>query len=118
MLRLEDPNGDEIPPPSDGLFRTTIDPDQGGFLIFDYVSAEDFKFAGLDPQGRWVIGERTETGWNVPQDSNSRVAADLSAGGLQTIQVLFGGNGVDGKSIELWAGPAAGNPTTRAQPVV
>ncbi len=48
-----------------------------GFLVFDYHSQQDFKFAGADvDQGRWVIGHRDASGWAV----DSWLGASLSPG--------------------------------------
>src|SRR5690606_30717870 len=41
------------------------------YLIFDYVSPTDFKFAGLYGQnGRAVIGQRTDNGWVISSFTN------------------------------------------------
>jgi RHS repeat-associated protein len=35
-----------------------------GFIVFDYVNAENFKFAGLDIRtDQWIIGSRNVSGW-------------------------------------------------------
>ncbi len=68
--------------------------------MFDYVSASEFKFAGLDAgTGRWVIGHYTEPlGWHVPDSSNHRAVANVPAGAEVELSLVINGN-----SVELWA---------------
>jgi hypothetical protein len=43
--------------PTQGTIDVELDPAQGGVIVFDFQSADDFKFAGLDAEtGLWVIG--------------------------------------------------------------
>src|SRR6266542_290503 len=47
------------------------------YLIFDYQSRTDFKFAGLNiANNRLEIGHRTATGWIVDTWTNARLKAD------------------------------------------
>ena len=72
------PNGDAIsllqisdPLPDDFEIRSTLNADPAGggfygnsFVIFDYQSPQDFKFAGLlVSSGKWTIGHRTSVTW-------------------------------------------------------
>jgi glucose/arabinose dehydrogenase len=62
------PDSTELPPDWTASVTIQIDPVPGlyrnGFIIFDYVSETQFKYAGLrQAAGQWVIGERTAEGW-------------------------------------------------------
>jgi subtilisin family serine protease len=46
------------------------------FIIFDYVSATDFKFAGMYAGAdQWVIGHRNASGWNTDAVATSSINA-------------------------------------------
>ncbi|MDV6034624.1 MAG: hypothetical protein F9B45_31940 [Phycisphaera sp. RhM] len=98
-LNLRDASGESIVPPSRGSFVTSIDSNVGGYVIFDYVSADDFKFAGLDAQNdRWVMGHRDpEAGWVVPVAQDWRSAASRTMDPKVTVRLVF-----NGRAVELW----------------
>ncbi|KGM48448.1 matrixin family metalloprotease [Pseudooceanicola atlanticus] len=51
--------------------------DSNAFLIFDYQSPDDFKFAGINPDTNKIqIGHRAEWGWQVDVQSNMKLWAD------------------------------------------
>ncbi|MCI0376699.1 MAG: S8 family serine peptidase [Gemmataceae bacterium] len=85
-----------------------------GFLVFDYHSPTDFKFAGADMDGnRWVIGRRTGSSWftdaflsqtidaaidydlRLVVTNNQTVA--LSAGGVLKVSHTYAGGLTDGQ---------------------
>jgi len=50
-----------------------------GYIIFDYYSETDFKFAGIDVgTDKLVIGQRTADGWVVLRQSNMQLREDTS----------------------------------------
>ncbi|MCA9135160.1 MAG: hypothetical protein KDB00_00335 [Planctomycetales bacterium] len=100
-LGLTDGQGNSIVPPSHGIWSTQIDRDLGGYLIFDYQSASDFKFVGLDAANkRWVMGHNDPVdGWVVPDGNDWR--KPLSPETDQTIELrLF----YQGRDVEFWIG--------------
>ncbi len=47
-----------------------------GYLVFDYRSPEDFRFAGADIAGnRWVLGRRDAGGWTIDAALSEPLAA-------------------------------------------
>ncbi len=51
--------------------------DSNGFLIYDYQSPTDFKFAGINADTKKIqIGHRDETGWIVDAQSNMQLWSD------------------------------------------
>ncbi|MEM6471026.1 MAG: hypothetical protein AAF802_15815, partial [Planctomycetota bacterium] len=107
-LALQDANGSLIPPPSRSRFESRIDPDIGGYLIFDYESSTDFKFAGLDAANdRFVMGAYDgDDGWVVPADADHRAVANLDADPLGLV-LLF-----DGNDVTLAVSDGSGDPKT------
>ena len=99
VLDLRDADGAEIPPPANASWRTLINPSYGGYLIFDYVSNQDFKFAGYDAKNdRFVIGESKEgDAWKIPSSPDSTVSADLNRDRPFSIELITNGN-----TVELW----------------
>ncbi len=84
------------------------------FIIFDYKSATDFKFAGAYVGGgKWAIGHRDASGWAIDAfvttslaaltDYNLRLVLDASgratlfANGVERVNFLFGGTLTDGE---------------------
>ncbi len=48
------------------------------YLIFDYQSPTDFKFAGIDiSTDKLVMGRRTEAGWIIDVQTNARLRPDV-----------------------------------------
>jgi hypothetical protein len=75
---------------------TVVKPTSGwkanSFVIFDYQSETDFKFAGLDVSlNKIVMGHRDETGWHV--DAQGVFTGGLKAG--TTYNVLVAVNGLN-----------------------
>ncbi len=91
VLHPQNTEGNEIPVPSYASWNATLDATAGGYLIFDYQSPRDFKFAGLDaPNSRWVIGQFTAAeGWQVSEDA--RQVANLSSSVPPRIQLVLQG---------------------------
>ncbi len=59
------------------------------YLIFDYVSPTDFKFAGLDQStNKVVLGHRTAAGWVYDFQANMQVRADQYYGLLVVVNGL------------------------------
>ena len=108
-LALQDDNGSLIPPPSRFRFESWVDPDVGGYLIFDYKSATDFKFAGLDASNnRFVIGAYDEEdGWVVPDNTDSRVVGNIDPTRPFGLVLLF-----DGQEVTLATSDGRGDPAT------
>ncbi len=47
-----------------------------GFIIFDYQTATDFKFAGAYAgTNQWIMGRRTTSGWVVNASLNASIDA-------------------------------------------
>jgi Ca2+-binding RTX toxin-like protein len=47
------------------------------FIVFDYYSPTDFKFAGIDGSTNKIeIGERTQYGWSICSSSNMRITSN------------------------------------------
>lgn len=84
------------------------------FILFDYHSPTDFKFAGAYVGGgKWAIGHRDATGWIIDAyvttslsaltDYNLRLVLDatgratLFANGVERVNFLFGGSITDGE---------------------
>jgi hypothetical protein len=84
------------------------------FIIFDYHSPTDFKFAGAYVGGsKWAIGHRDATGWIIDASVSASLAAltdyelrlvldasgraTLSANGVERVNFLFGGTITDGE---------------------
>ena len=69
------------------------------YVIFDYFSPTDFKFAGIDAAtNKVVLGQRTAAGWNVLASSNKQMFANR---GYDVVVVVDGLNvtvTVDGTS--------------------
>src|SRR5262249_31838559 len=62
-----------------------------GFIIFDYQSATDFKYAGLDAKNNLLkIGQRTATGWT---DLATLSGGKPGIGLNQNNTILFAANG-------------------------
>ena len=84
----------ETPLPSDLEIQTTLNVDEGhleflgivlqdyltnGFVVFDYVSPSEFKFAGADMDSNlWVIGHRDTAGWHVDASAPGTVDAGVN----------------------------------------
>ena len=67
------------------------------FIVFDYVSATDFKFAGMFAgQDRWTIGYRDTAGWHK---AASLVQSAMNVGQTYNIDVV-----IDGADVRLYAG--------------
>jgi subtilisin family serine protease len=83
------------------------------FLVFDYQSLDDFKFAGADMDGdRWVIGHRDSAGWTIDAFFSQTLSAatdyavrltiaaggqvTLMAGGATVLVHAFGESVTDG----------------------
>jgi Ca2+-binding RTX toxin-like protein len=63
------------------------------YLIFDYQSASDFKFAGLDiSTSKIVMGRRTQTGWVV--DDQGSIPGSLSYGTIYNLLLSVNGTTV------------------------
>jgi hypothetical protein len=87
-----------------------------GFLVFDYVDLDNFKYAGmLDSGNKWVIGERVEgantylatkietilTGhWYELEVIVSGDTATLQVGGVEKVSHTFA-SGIDGGPVGL-----------------
>jgi hypothetical protein len=109
---------DPLPP---GLtFRATVRPEpatgqlySNGYVIFDYQSPTNFKFAGAQVNSnRWVIGHRTSAGWVRDQALNQTIAAgvdyevevvihdsvdvSLVVGGIELLHYSFSDHVTDG----------------------
>jgi Ca2+-binding RTX toxin-like protein len=72
------------------------------YLVFDYQSATDFKYAGLDVDtGRLVIGQRTSAGWTELADASTHLdaftdyAVKVVINGAKVSIALHGNNSVD-----------------------
>ncbi len=86
------------PLPADVEILATINADDltpgrfsNGFVIFDYQSPTDFKFAGAYvASNTWVIGHRTTSGWV----NDVEVIESISAGTDYNLQVIVQGNQV------------------------
>lgn len=106
VLHLHDDSGQPIPPPSHGAFSTTVDAATGGYVLFDYVSTTDFKFAGFDAAAkRWVMGSYNGDGWSVPSDTGWRSVASPTNASVRRFDLVF-----DGRNVELWVRDAAAAP--------
>jgi hypothetical protein len=86
---------------------------QNAFIVFDYISADDFKFAGgLVGGGRWTIGEYvngsrrflTRTSGQMAADTDLAISllyqsntATLKSGGDTVLEWQFSDAGNDGK---------------------
>ncbi len=69
------------------------------YVIFDYFSPTDFKFAGLDAAtNKVVLGQRTASGWNVLAQSNKQMFANRSYDMLVVVDGLNVTVTVDGGS--------------------
>jgi len=78
------------------------------YVVFDYRSATDFKFAGFDVwTSQWQIGHRSAGGWVV--DAYSIDASGLSNETDYDLRIR-----VSGSSVELIAGPSDGGIESRA----
>lgn len=65
--------------------------DSDGFLIFDYHSPTDFKYAGArQSTGKWVIGQRSASGWHDLAVLSEAIAADT----FYSMALLVNGNSV------------------------
>ncbi|HKY31809.1 MAG TPA: LEPR-XLL domain-containing protein [Candidatus Polarisedimenticolia bacterium] len=65
---------------------------QNGYVIFDYQSETDFKFAGIDVNaGRMQVGQRTEAGWEV---RSSVAVSQLRAGTNYDLKLIVTGQDV------------------------
>lgn len=65
--------------------------DSNGFLIFDYHSPTDFKYAGArQSTGKWVIGQRSASGWHDLTVLSEAIAADT----FYSMALLVNGNSV------------------------
>jgi hypothetical protein len=63
--------------------------DSNGFLIFDYHSPTDFKYAGArQSTGQWVIGQRTGKGWQDLAVFNEAITTDT----FYSMNLLLNGN--------------------------
>ncbi len=83
---------------------------QNAFLVFDYISAANFKFAGvLVGSGRWTIGEYNNGSRRYLSQANAQVDADTDL----AISLLYQGNKATlksgGDSVLEWAFSEAGN---------
>jgi Ca2+-binding RTX toxin-like protein len=70
-----------------------------GYVIFDYVSPTDFKFAGINVStNKLEIGQRDASGWKVLSQSNMRLLENtnynllLSINGTTATLIVNGGN--------------------------
>ncbi len=104
VLRLRNSSGDEIPPPTQSMMSTEVSVATGGYLLFDYVSADNFKFAGLNAAtGLWVMGQFSpEAGWHVPDTFASRAVAQLGSATEASFNLVL-----NGRDVELWAKTSA-----------
>ena len=69
------------------------------YVIFDYFSPTDFKFAGIDiSTNKVVIGQRTSSGWNVLASSNKQMFANRGYDVLLVVDGLNVTVTVDGSS--------------------
>jgi hypothetical protein len=83
---------------------------QNTFVVWDYISANDFKFAGgLVGGGRWTIGEYVNGSRSFLTKTNGQMAADTDL----AISLLYQGNKAtlksDGESVLEWQFNDAGN---------
>ncbi|MGY8732711.1 MAG: Ig-like domain-containing protein, partial [Pirellulales bacterium] len=83
---------------------------QNAFIVFDYISADDFKFAGALVGGsRWTIGESLNGSLKVLTKTNGQMAADTDL----AISLLYQGNKATlksgGESVLDWQFNDAGN---------
>jgi subtilisin family serine protease/fibronectin type 3 domain-containing protein len=70
-----------------------------GYIVFDYHSPDDFKFAGADMRGdMWVIGHHDVAGWHL----DAAVSEVLNAATNYAVRVVI----EDGTKISLFAGEA------------
>ncbi len=103
VLDLKDAAGNSIATPTEANWSVNVKNLSGGYLIFDYQSASDFKFAGLNAAlGRWEIGavsgDSVDSQWVVPAGRDYRAVADLSdPGGGHRMSLIINGN-----NVELW----------------
>jgi len=68
-----------------------------GFVVFDYVSPTDFKFAGADMDlNLWIIGHRDAAGWHIDASFSQALDAGINYG--VTVRVR------QGKTVSLLAG--------------
>ena len=79
--------------PSNVEVRTSMEADQGyvelfglvlsnhltnGVIVYDYVTPDDFKFAGADIDGaRWILGHYDNNGWTVDVQLGESLQADV-----------------------------------------
>jgi len=127
--------GDALPSYFEVLASMKVIKPTGGwkadsYIIFDYNSKSDFKFAGIDVStNKLVMGHRDATGWHVDKQTNVQVKPDifynvmLSVNGLNaTITVdnktsltyTFSPRVIDGYSYGLnWGLLAVGSDNSR-----
>ncbi|MEM1067333.1 MAG: S8 family serine peptidase, partial [Planctomycetota bacterium] len=104
ILDLQDVEGNSIASPTEAAWSIDIDHQTGGYLIFDYEAADNFKFAGLNAAfGRWELGAVTPDSndgqWRVPEGADFRLPADTAADSTQHRVTLV----LQGNQVELWA---------------
>ncbi len=105
----------QMPMPADLDIRTTVNADDAtsdrfsnAFVIFDYQSPTDFKFAGgYVASDQWLIGRRTSSGWIT----DSKVSAPIAPYMDYDLQVVLQSGGrvslvVDGQEqvVHQYAG--------------
>ncbi len=83
---------------------------KNAFVVFDYISADDFKFAGaLVGGGRWTIGEYVNGSRRFLTKTGGQMATDTDL----AISLLYQGNTAtlksDGDSVLEWQFSDAGN---------
>ncbi|MCA9264038.1 MAG: hypothetical protein KDA60_09335, partial [Planctomycetales bacterium] len=87
------------PTPSHAIWNATLHRN-GGYLLFDYTSSADFKFAGYNSElDRWEMGTRDASGWTVaPLSSVVRdVGVDFDSHDQARVELRLAG-----ARAELW----------------